>query len=128
MGIEALKDMYVVDPNFGDIYKVCMEFGERYHADFPDFLIQDKFLFKGGQLCVPRCSMRTNIIKEKHSGTMGGHFGLDKTLELVRRYYYWLKLQTDVRNFVETCMICQRAKGRTTNAGLYQPLPIPSRP
>ena len=25
-------------------------------------------------------------------------------------------------------MICQRAKGRTKNAGLYQPFPIPSRP
>ena len=72
--------------------------------------------------------MRTSIIKEKHSGTMGGNFGLDKTLELVRRYYYWPKLQNDVRNFVETCMICQTAKGRTANAGLYQPLPIPSRP
>ena len=75
-----------------------------------------------------QCSMRTNIIKKKHSGTMGGHFGLDKTLELVRRYYYWPKLHNDVRNFVETCMIFQRAKGRTTNAGLYQPFPIPSRP
>ena len=72
--------------------------------------------------------MKTKIIKEKHSGTMGGHFGLDKTLELVRRYYYWDKLQINARNFVETYIICQRAKGRTTNAGLYQPLSIPSRP
>ena len=114
MGIEAFKDMYVVDLDFGDIYKVCMEFGERYHADLPNFLIQDILLFKGGQLCVPKCSMRTNIIKKKNSGTMGGHFGLDKTIELVRRYYYWPKLQTNVRKFVETCMIFQRAKGRTT--------------
>lgn len=30
--------------------------------------------------------------------------------------------------FVEKCIIFQYAKGRIQNAGLYQPLPIPSRP
>lgn len=37
-------------------------------------------------------------------------------------------MQADVRKFVESCVICQRAKGVTTNACLYQPLPIPNRP
>ena len=72
--------------------------------------------------------MRDNIIKEKHCGGMSGRFGLDKTLEVVRRYYHWPKMQNDVRKFVETCVICQQAKGTSTKKGLYQPLPIPSRP
>jgi hypothetical protein len=37
-------------------------------------------------------------------------------------------MQTDVKRFVEKCRICQHAKGRSQNAGLYQPLPIPNRP
>lgn len=34
----------------------------------------------------------------------------------------------DVRIFVENCTICQRAKGTSSNVGVYQPLPIPNRP
>ena len=90
----------------------------RYNTNFSKFLIQDGLLFKGHQLCIPQCSMRDNIIKEKHCGGMSGHFGLDKTLEVVRRYYHWPKLQNDVRKFVETCVICQQAKGTSTNQGL----------
>lgn len=72
--------------------------------------------------------MRENLIREKHCGTLGGHFGIDRTLELLRRNYHWPKLPTDVRNFVETCTICQRAKGVRTNQGHYQPLTIPTNP
>lgn len=49
--------------------------------------------------------MRGNLIKEKHCGPMGGHFGIDETLELVRRHYFWPKMQTDIRKFVESCTI-----------------------
>ncbi|XP_059076709.1 uncharacterized protein LOC131875976 [Cryptomeria japonica] len=56
------------------------------------------------------------------------HFGLDKTLEQVKGYYFWPKLQANIRRFVESCEIFQRAKGTSTNASLYQPLPIPTQP
>ena len=59
---------------------------------------------------------------------MYGHFGLDKTLGLVRRQYFFPKIQVDVRNFVETSTICQKEKGRAIDDGRYQPLPITSRP
>lgn len=32
-----------------------------------DFIIQDGMLFKGSHLCIPRSSMRENLIREKHS-------------------------------------------------------------
>ena len=40
------------------------------------------------QLCIPRSSMRENLIKEKHSGGLAGHFGRDKTIALVAKNYY----------------------------------------
>jgi hypothetical protein len=36
-------------------------------------------------------------------------------------------MHNDVKKFVEKCKICQHAKGRSKNIGLYQPLPIPNR-
>ena len=60
----------------------------RYNTNIFEYLIQDGLLFKGHQLCIPRCSMRDKIIKEKYCGGMSGYFGLDKTLEVVRRYYH----------------------------------------
>ena len=55
--------------------------------------------------------MRENIIKEKHSGGLSGHFGQDKTFTQVNAFYYWPKMQTDVKRFVEKCRICQHPKG-----------------
>lgn len=69
-----------------------------------------------------------NLIREKHSGSLGGHFGCDNTLDQVKRFYYWPKMHLDVKRFVEGCGICQREKGSSSNAGLYQPFPIPNRP
>ena len=65
-----------------------------------DYLIQDGMLFKGNQLCIPRSSMRENLIKEKHSGGMVGYFGRDKTIAILREYYFWPQMSQDVNNFV----------------------------
>ena len=92
MAINAIKDMYEGDEDFSEAYHVCKEMNERYHTDFVDFVLREGFLFKGIQLCIPKGSIRENIIKEKHCGGLGGHFGLDKTQELVKMFYFWPKM------------------------------------
>jgi hypothetical protein len=91
-------------------------------------LIQDGLLFKGNQLCIPKSSMRENLLKEKHSGGLAGHFGHEKTFVQLNSLYYWPGMRTDVKKFVNRCRIFQHAKGKRQNTGLYQPLPIPERP
>lgn len=72
--------------------------------------------------------MRENLIQEKHNGSLSGSFGVNKTLEIVERSYYWPRMQKDIRKYVDQCVVCLKAKGTSTNAGLYQPLLVPNRP
>ena len=68
------------------------------------------------------------MLKEKHSGGLVGHFGHDKMFAQLSISYYWLGMRTKVIKFVNICRICQHAKGKRQNTGLYQPLPISERP
>ena len=51
-----------------------------------------------------------------------------KTFAQLRSSYYWPGMRIEVIKFVNRCIICQHAKGKRENTGLYQPLPIPERP
>ena len=70
-------------------------------------------------MCVPRGSIRENLIQEKHNGRISGYFGVRKTPKLVQRFYYWPKLVRDVTMYVEKFMVCMKAKGGMSNVGLY---------
>jgi hypothetical protein len=72
--------------------------------------------------------MRENLLKEKHSGGLAGHFSHDKTFAQLNGLYYWLGMREYVNKFLNICNILQYAKGKRQNIGLYQPLPIPERP
>jgi hypothetical protein len=90
-------------------------------------MIQDGLLFWGNQLCIPKCSMRENLLKEKHSGGLARHFGHDKTFSKLNGSYFFPGMRTDVKKFVDRYRICQHTKGKRKNTSLYQPLPIPER-
>ena len=72
--------------------------------------------------------MRTNLIKEKHNSGLDGHFGIDKTLSLLKERYFWPQLYKDVQKFVKSCGVCQVAKGVSQNTGLYTPISVPEKP
>ena len=50
------------------------------------------------------------MLKEKHTGGLAGHFWQDKTQAQLQSFYYWPRMQADVRSFVEICRICQYAE------------------
>ena len=93
-----------------------------------EYTLQDKLLFKNNKLCVPKCSMRENLIHEKHNGGMVGHFGSDKTFGQLGNFYFWLRMRCEVEKIVRRYRVCHHAIGRSQNIGLYTPLPIPTRP
>jgi hypothetical protein len=128
LGFEHLKDMYYDDPDFKEAYEACENTVLRDRSQWTEYMIQEGLLFKGNQLCIPKCSMRDNLLKEKHSGGLAGHFGHDKTFAQLSSSYYWPGMRTEVIKFVNRCRICQHAKGKRQNTELYQPLPIPERP
>ena len=75
-------------------------------------MVQEELLFRGNQLCIPKCSMRDNLLKENYSGGLVGHFGHDKMFAQLTSSYYWPGMRTEVIKFVNICRIYQHAKGK----------------
>eukprot|EP00253_Pinus_taeda_P035898 PITA_35898 len=93
LGFEHLQDLYQTDTDFKEAYEACKNPLVRDNSPWLDYNLHEKLLFKGGQLCIPDCSMRENIIREKHSGGLAGHFGMNKTLEQLSHFYFWQKMR-----------------------------------
>lgn len=61
-------------------------------------------------------------------GGLGGHFGREKTILLVKEKYFWPTIYRDVTQFVKRCRVCQTCKGQAQNTGAYTSLPLPKAP
>lgn len=63
-----------------------------------------------------------------HASGIGGHSGIHATYHRVKSLFAWPKLKQSVIQFIQSCQICQQAKGEHVKLpGLLQPLPIPAR-
>ena len=59
---------------------------------------------------------------------MAGHFGIEKTMAVLQKYFYWPKLRQDVNRYIKSCTACVIAKPTVKKQGLYTPLPTPNGP
>ena len=50
------------------------------------------------------------ILLNNHDHPVAGHFGQNKTLELVRRDYTWPGVRMYVKDYCKSCTTCARAK------------------
>jgi len=53
------------------------------------------------------------ILEEAHDSSTGGHFGVNKTLDRIRKRFYWATCKQDVEDWCKTCTICVAKKGPT---------------
>uniref|UniRef100_A0A8C5LHK5 Gypsy retrotransposon integrase-like protein 1 n=1 Tax=Leptobrachium leishanense TaxID=445787 RepID=A0A8C5LHK5_9ANUR len=72
---------------------------------------------------------RKEVLHMCHDSLVAGHPGRRKTVDLLKRHFWWPSMFSDVNKYVAGCPTCLRSKHTTTKvAGLLHPLPIPTRP
>ena len=72
-------------------------------------------------------NIRSEVISRHHNDLLAGHFGIDKTKEVVGRKYYWLSLRKNVENYVRGCDVCLASKTVCHKPyGNLQSLPVPT--
>ena len=55
-------------------------------------------------------NLRTRVLQYNHDHILAGHFGQNKTLELVCHGYSWPSLHTDVQQFYKSYVTCMWSK------------------
>ena len=111
---------------------------KHYAATDPDYQAQvtadnrdvgvtikdDGLLYRKERLWVP-APLQKAILESEHDTKVAGHMGIDKTLELITRNFWWPGIARSVRDYVRSCYECQRNKApRHAPAGLLQPLEL----
>lgn len=135
---ELIRAEQLSDP---DIQKIvdCFESPTPNNVDYKrwterGYLMDNGILYRYDPECdveepqqvVPRCRV-TTIIKEYHDSPLTGHGGVDKTLDRIRKRYFWIGMRKDVTQYIAKCLNCQRFKPTNLKpAGLLQ-TPIQSR-
>ena len=107
VGFDKVKENYEECPNFGDILIALRKGPSRERSEYT---LQDGYLFRETRLCIPRTSLRDFLVWELHAGGLAGHFGRNKTIELVEAQFFWPSLKRDVVRIVAQCRTCAVAK------------------
>ena len=68
------------------------------------------------------------MIWEAHYSRFVGNFGVEKTVAVLQKYFYWPNLRQDVRKYIRSCTTCTISKLTIKKQGLYTLLPTPSQP
>ena len=77
------------------------------------FLVLCSILHRQGQRSADRLyvpaggGLRAQVLRDRHDGPLGGHFGRTKTGSLVLRLEFWVCQDVDVAEYIRTCQTCQ---------------------
>lgn len=79
------------------------------------------------RIYVSNCSELKNLVlREFHVKFYSGHPGYQKTLMVVKKFYYWPNMKKEVAEFMTRCLDCQQVKVECKHpSGLLQPIVIP---
>lgn len=102
---------------------------QRFHEGKlpPNYSYTNGLLFYDDLVHLPTVELQIQAISDSHTSLASGHFGVNKTVELIRRNFHWDGIRRAVQRFINGCDVCSRAKAdRSAPYGLLKPLPVPA--
>jgi len=118
LNIMELKKQYVKRPEWQKISDKSFGLKTLWN-DWDDLKIYDGLLYRDREKCynlrkklqlvVPR-KLRNVAFKEVHGTPFGGHTGFRKTLAKIRERFYWPRMSTDCKIWIQQCDYCAQNK------------------
>ena len=91
------------------------------------FMFLSGTYLKKGNFAYPKEHIKL-LVKVAHEGGLMGHFGVDKTLKLLKRKFFWPHMRKDVQTHCHRCISCLKAKSTTMPHRLCTHIPFSSAP
>ena len=118
------------DNNYEQAMKQEAVAGEPIPKDqkVKEIRIEDALVYRRNLLWIPN-GLILQIMESEHDTKVAGHMGQDKTIELIRRNFWWPKMNKRITDFVRSCPKCQQNKASQHQPyGLSSPLELPYAP
>ena len=117
-----------IDDHCSDIISQFSDSSE--HPD-PRWLIDDQGLLRYDDRIwvLDSNDLRLRILLNNHDHPIAGHYGQNKTLDLLQRNYTWPGVRTYIKDYCKSCTTCARSKPpRHRPYGNLRQLSIPKKP
>ena len=74
-------------------------------------------------------SVKSEILQRFHDDPLAGHFGVNRTEELIQRRFHWKNMRQEIQEYVRSCATCQGVVSKRHKPyGQLESLPRPARP
>ena len=113
--IQKVKDLILPDFEYQQVFRLVQEGGssEKEKEFIQNYQIGNDCLYYRQQLYVPNDpELRKQILFEGHDSMSTGHPGYVRTLNAIRKSYFWPGMKRDVLRYVKECLSCQRIKAK----------------
>jgi len=82
LGFQFIHGLYQEDEDFKPYLH------EQEGHEHSPYTLQESFLFKGNKLYIPKGPIRKLFIKEVRGGGLTDHFGINKTIDILKQHFY----------------------------------------
>ncbi|MCO5580269.1 hypothetical protein L7F22_034135 [Adiantum nelumboides] len=127
--LDMIKEASQKDQEYQELIARILNAGEAKENSRPakEYSLQGDFLYYEQRLCVPKDpTLKKAILSEAHDSPISGHPGYTKTLNAIRKSYFWPRMKGDILRYVKQCLSCQRIKAKGIKLpGQLKPLDIP---
>ncbi|KAI3367960.1 hypothetical protein L3Q82_026230, partial [Scortum barcoo] len=56
--------------------------------------------------CLSLDAVRSQVLQWAHSSKLSCHPGINRTISLIKRHFWWRNMEADIRGFVQACTVC----------------------
>jgi hypothetical protein len=98
---ERIKEKAILDEKYREL---CKQVTKGGNID-KDFSITNELRCWKNRIYVPE-GLQQRVMQSEHDSKVAGHFGRNRTLELLTRNFYWNNMERDVRKYCNEFEIC----------------------